>query len=97
MKAFIVIFIFFNIITFMVFGYDKFLAKTNARRINEKTLITMALLGGSVGAVFGQKLFRHKTKKFKNLFWTILIVQFIMIELAWFYGSGYYPSLKSLL
>lgn len=97
MKAFVIIFIFFNLITFMIFGYDKFLSKTNRRRISEKTLISMALLGGSVGAVFGQKLFRHKTKKFKNLFWTILIVQFIMFEVAWFYSSGYYLSLDTLM
>lgn len=93
MKAFIFIFIFFNIITFFVFGYDKFLARTQKQRISERTLLTLALAGGSVGAVFAQKIFRHKTKKFKNMFWFILFTQFAIFELAWFYWSGYYRIL----
>jgi uncharacterized membrane protein YsdA (DUF1294 family) len=83
MKAFIVFFIFFNIITFVVFGIDKLLARSTRRRISEKTLICMAIAGGSVGAVFAQKLFRHKTQKFRYLFWGILVVQFIIFEIIW--------------
>ncbi|MDQ1298208.1 MAG: hypothetical protein QG558_747 [Campylobacterota bacterium] len=83
MKAFIVFFILFNIITFVVFGIDKLLARSARRRMSEKALICMAIAGGSVGAVFAQKLFRHKTQKFRYLFWGILVVQFIIFEIIW--------------
>lgn len=83
MKAFILFFILFNIITFIVFGMDKLLARSTRQRISEKTLICMAVAGGSVGAVFAQKLFRHKTQKFRYLFWGILVVQFIIFEIIW--------------
>lgn len=62
MKGFVFLFLVFNLFTFLVFGYDKYLARTNRPRVREKTLLNLALMGGSVGAVFGQKIFRHKTK-----------------------------------
>jgi uncharacterized membrane protein YsdA (DUF1294 family) len=88
MKAFILLFILFNLITFAIFGFDKFLARANRRRISEKTLLTLALVGGSVGAVFAQKIFRHKTRKFRYIFWVILVIQFVAFELAWHYSSA---------
>lgn len=87
MKVFIVIFILFNLITFAIFGIDKLLARTRRQRISENTLITLAIAGGSVGAVFAQKLFRHKTQKLRYLFWSILIVQFVIFELVWNYTT----------
>lgn len=86
MKAFIFLFVVFNIITFLIFGYDKYLARTNRRRISEKTLVWLALMGGSAGAVFAQKIFRHKSRKYRNLFWIILVVQFVIFEGLWFYS-----------
>lgn len=83
MRAFIIMFIIFNAITFIVFGIDKLLARLMKRRISENTLICMAIAGGSVGAIFAQKIFRHKTQKFRYLFWAILIVQFIIFEIIW--------------
>jgi uncharacterized membrane protein YsdA (DUF1294 family) len=87
MKAFIIFFIFFNLITFIVFGIDKLLARTKRKRISEKTLICLALAGGSVGAVFAQKLFRHKTQKYQYTFWAILVIEFILFEIFWNYGA----------
>jgi uncharacterized membrane protein YsdA (DUF1294 family) len=89
-KAFIFLLILLNLITFLVFGYDKYLARTNRRRISEKTLITLALIGGSIGAVFAQKIFRHKSQKYRNLFWVILGVQFVIFEALWFYSQTTY-------
>jgi len=86
MKGFIFLFLLFNIFTLLVFGYDKYLARTNRPRIREKTLLNLALMGGSVGAVFGQKIFRHKTKKYRHLFWIILVIQFSLFELMWYYA-----------
>lgn len=85
MKAFILLFILFNLITFAIFGFDKFLARTKRRRISENTLLSLAIAGGSVGAVFAQKFFRHKTRKFRYLFWVILVIQFVAFELVWNY------------
>lgn len=87
MRAFIILFIIFNLITFLTFGIDKLLARTSRKRISEKTLITMSIVGGSVGAVFAQKLFRHKIRKFPYILWMILIIQFIIFEAIWNYQS----------
>lgn len=93
MKAFILLFLLLNLMTFLLFGYDKFLARTGRRRIREKTLLTFALLGGSVGAVFAQKIFRHKSQKYRNTFWILLVCQFVALEAAWFFSQHPLPSL----
>ena len=57
-----------NLTTFCAFGLDKWKAKRKAkkesvRRVPEKTLFLLAALGGSVGALLGMLLFRHKIRK----------------------------------
>lgn len=53
-----------NLVTFIYFGWDKMRSETaKARRIPEKILWLLTLIGGSVGALSGMHLFRHKTKK----------------------------------
>lgn len=52
-----------NIFTFALFGYDKWIAGGRARRIPEKVLWTLCLLGGSAGGIAGMYTFRHKTRK----------------------------------
>ena len=56
-----------NIVTFVVFGIDKYKAKRGLWRIPEASLLTMAIIGGSIGAWLGTKVWHHKTlhKKFK--------------------------------
>lgn len=54
-----------NVVGFVMFGYDKFLAKARQRRIPESTLMTVAAMGGSVGCYASMMLFRHKTRHFK--------------------------------
>ncbi|MBR6648957.1 MAG: DUF1294 domain-containing protein [Bacteroidaceae bacterium] len=51
-----------NILAFVLFGLDKFKARRGFWRISEKGLMLTALCGGSIGALFGMRLFRHKTK-----------------------------------
>lgn len=68
-----------NIITFLMYGMDKWKAKRNAWRISEKTLLLTALAGGSLGALGGMFFFRHKTKHTSFL---ILIPLFLMIHIA---------------
>jgi len=95
MKGLILLFLIFNLITFFVFGYDKYLARSNRRRISEKMLLTLAFFGGSVGAVFAQKIFRHKSKKYRNTFWIILTIQFILFEAIWFFSSNASHTLQN--
>ena len=56
-----------NIATFFLYGIDKYKAKKGKWRISEATLLTMAAIGGSIGAWAGMRLWHHKTmhKKFK--------------------------------
>ena len=51
-----------NVIAFYLMGADKGRAKRGAWRVPEKILFLSALLGGSLGAILGMQLFRHKTK-----------------------------------
>jgi len=51
-----------NAAAFLLMLADKYKAKKGAWRIPEATLIGSALLGGSIGAIAGMNLFRHKTK-----------------------------------
>ena len=65
-KIFIGYLILINLAAFLTFGLDKWKAKRNAWRVKEATLIGLAVIGGSVGALLGMKAFHHKTlhKKF---------------------------------
>lgn len=69
-----------NIVAFMLMGFDKRRAKRHAWRIPEKTLFGSALLGGSIGAIAGMQVFRHKTKhlSFQIGMPAILIVQIVI-------------------
>ncbi len=52
-----------NIAAWIMYGLDKWKAKSGAWRIPERTLLLTALAGGSVGALAGMLLFHHKTRK----------------------------------
>ena len=66
-----------NIATFLLYGIDKYKAKKGKWRISEATLLTMAAIGGSIGAWAGMRLWHHKTmhKKFKYGIPVIIIMQ----------------------
>ena len=51
-----------NVVTFAVYGIDKRRARRGAWRVPEKTLFLLPLLGGSLGALLGMRVFHHKTK-----------------------------------
>ena len=56
-----------NVVTFIVYGIDKLKAKKGKWRIPEASLLLLAIIGGSIGAWCGVKVWHHKTmhKKFK--------------------------------
>ena len=70
-----------NVVTFFVYGIDKWKAKKSKWRIRETALLGLAVLGGSVGAWLGMKVWHHKTqhKKFRYGVLAIIIVQLALI------------------
>ena len=83
-----------NLVTFLVFGLDKLKAKQKEkrekiRRIPEKTLFLLAILGGSVGALLGMRVWHHKTlhKSFRLGIPAILILQIVIPAGLWLYWN----------
>ena len=70
-----------NVVTFFMYGIDKWKAKKSRWRIRETALLGLAVLGGSIGAWLGMKVWHHKTqhKKFKYGIPAIIIVQLALI------------------
>ena len=66
-----------NVVTFILYGMDKYKAKKAKWRISETTLLTLAAIGGSIGAWAGMRIWHHKTlhKKFKYGIPAIIILQ----------------------
>ena len=66
-----------NITSFLLYGIDKYKAKKGRWRISEATLLLMAVIGGSIGAWGGMRIWHHKTmyKKFKYGIPVIIIFQ----------------------
>ena len=70
-----------NIVSFFLYGIDKYKAKKNKWRISEATLLMIAIIGGSIGAWVGMRLWHHKTmhKKFKYGIPVIIIMQIALV------------------
>lgn len=66
-----------NLLTFATYGIDKYKARHARWRVREASLLLLAALGGSIGALLGMHLFRHKTqhKKFRYVVPLILLAQ----------------------
>ena len=73
-----------NVVTFFMYGIDKWKAKRTKWRIPEATLLGMAVIGGSIGAWLGMKVWHHKTlhKKFRYGVPLILIAQIALVFLC---------------
>ncbi|MFN7011900.1 MAG: DUF1294 domain-containing protein [Allorhizobium sp.] len=63
LPLFLVIASLYNLVVFAVYAHDKAAARSGGRRVRERTLLGLALLGGGPGAFLGQRLLRHKTRK----------------------------------
>jgi len=70
-----------NLITFGVFGFDKWQAKKHQWRISENMLLGISLIG-VVGAASGMIIFNHKVSK-KSFLVKFFIV--VLIDLVLFY------------
>lgn len=73
-----------NAAAFAAFALDKKSAVAGTRRISERTLLQLATIGGTLGALAGQRLLRHKTRKepFRAQLWLIAAVQGALLG-AW--------------
>ena len=70
-----------NIVSLFLYGIDKYKAKKGQWRIPEATLLMIAVIGGSIGAWVGMRLWHHKTmhKKFKYGIPIIIIMQVSLV------------------
>ena len=85
-QAIIIYLIVVNVVTFIAFGIDKWKSKHDKWRIPEATLLGMAVIGGSIGAWLGMRVWRHKTmhKKFQFGIPVIILLQIALI--IWIYS-----------
>ncbi|MBQ9704553.1 MAG: DUF1294 domain-containing protein [Clostridia bacterium] len=75
----IIIFGALSLVTFFMYGIDKFKAQRGKWRISEKALLISSFIGGAVGGFLAMQLFRHKTKH-----WYFNVVN--IIGLVWQIG-----------
>ncbi|MBY5608689.1 DUF1294 domain-containing protein [Rhizobium leguminosarum] len=80
------LFLALNLLVFSIYFRDKQAARYGRRRISERTLLFLALIGGSLGAVAAQQLLRHKTRKepFRSILAAILILHGALIAVLAF-------------
>lgn len=71
--------VFINILTFLLFGFDKWTAIKKRSRIKIMTLLGFSFIGGSVGGLFAMLLFRHKTKK---IYFTLGLPLIMLTQIA---------------
>lgn len=80
-EIFIIYIAIINVVAFVMYGVDKWKAKHAKWRTSEAALIFVAILGGSIGALAGMAVWRHKTQhaKFKFGIPLILIIQIVAL------------------
>ena len=91
MKTILLLLVAVNLVSFTLYGLDKLKAKKGLWRIKESTLLLIAALGGSVGALLGMEVFRHKTKHWQ---FKVLVPVFFILHIAlaaWLVKSGLLP------
>lgn len=86
MKYVIIYLLIINVITFLIYGLDKWKAKKDKWRVPEKTLLLLAVIGGSIGALLGMRVFRHKTKHVKFLI-GVPVILILQVAAVWFMFS----------
>ena len=70
--------------TLLCYGADKLAALLHWRRIPERTLLALALLGGSLGALLGMAIFRHKISK-ESFQFPLAIILFAQVAAVLFF------------
>ena len=73
-----------NVAAFAAYGSDKYRSRHGQWRIRERTLLLLALLGGSAGAWLGMQVFRHKTQHLKFKYGVPVIFLIQLAGEVWF-------------
>jgi uncharacterized membrane protein YsdA (DUF1294 family) len=85
-----------SLASFVAYGFDKRQAISGRRRVPEKTLLVLSLLGGWPGAILAQRQFRHKTHKMSFLiaFWAVVVLHVILVGAVAYaiYGTPFAES-----
>lgn len=85
--VFLLFYFVFSSVAFALYGYDKFAARTAKWRVPEKSLHTVAIVGGWPGALIAQRVLRHKTIKqpFQSILWVTVVLNCLAVFLL---GAG---------
>lgn len=75
-----------NLVSFMMFGIDKYKARRGQWRISEATLLAVAAIGGSIGAWMGMKVWHHKTLHSKFRYGVPIMLLAHIALIAYFCG-----------
>jgi uncharacterized membrane protein YsdA (DUF1294 family) len=72
-----------TLVAFLTYGYDKAIAGSDRTRVPESVLLGLTFAGGTIGALVGRSLFRHKTIKasFRAQLWLVVAAQVILLIL----------------
>ncbi len=71
-----------NVISFIMYGIDKYKAKKKKRRVSERTLFILSFLGGVVGSILGMFVFNHKLRK-KYFYICNVLALILWIYIIW--------------
>ncbi|MGN7878461.1 DUF1294 domain-containing protein [Ensifer sp. 22460] len=87
-----------NILSFGLFWFDKRAARAGRWRISEQTLLTIAFLGGSPGAIAARHIFRHKTRKepFRTRLALIIVFQVVAAVIGTLALQGHLDALANV-
>ena len=88
-KYLIIFVLVMTVITFVVFGVDKWKAKNDKWRTPESTLFLLAIFGGCIGALLGMQVWRHKTQYWSFRLGIPLILLLEIAALLWYF---FYPN-----
>ena len=77
-----------NVIAIAVYGWDKLCAMKHWWRVPEITLLGIAAIGGSIGALMGMRLFHHKTLHLKFKYGVPVILVLQVVGLVWLHTTG---------
>lgn len=86
MNALICYIVVINLVSFMMFGIDKYKARRGQWRISEATLLAVAAIGGSIGAWMGMKVWHHKTLHSKFRYGVPIMLLVHIALMAYFCG-----------
>ena len=75
-----------NLVSFMMFGIDKYKARRGQWRISEATLLAVAAIGGSIGVWMGMKVWHHKTLHSKFRYGVPIMLLAHIALMAYFCG-----------